>query len=109
MNKNLQKRKKEIIEKVGEDEIKKLKKVKFLKLIEDEIQELMNYWTVRQINKMVCESFEINISEPLFYRFCLRNFEKDKTEALKRDKKIDIGVAQKRDTKISSLEDLIGK
>jgi hypothetical protein len=92
---NLQKRKKELIGQIGEDEIKKLKKVKLLKLIQSEIQELMNYWTARQINKMVCESFEINISEPLFYRFCLKNFEKDENlKPKKKDKKSDKGVVQ---------------
>ena len=32
-----------------------------------------------------------------------------KSETIKKEKKLDVGVSQKKDTKISSLEDLIGK
>ncbi len=95
---NLQKRKKEIIEQIGEDGLRKLKFSKILKLIENQILELMSYWTVRQINRMVCESFEINISEPFFYRFCLS------LKNLEKDKKSDVGVSQKRDRDIKKDE-----
>ena len=93
---NLQKRKKEIIEQIGEDRLKTLKSSKLLKLITLEIEELMVYWTIRQIHKMVCEVFEINVSEAFFYKFCLQNTEKDKnSKSKKRDKKLDKGVVQK--------------
>ncbi|MFY4742834.1 hypothetical protein ACOTVT_04995 [Aliarcobacter butzleri] len=92
---NLQNRKKEIIQQIGEDRLKKLKFSKLLKLIIFEIEELMVYWTVRQVNKMVCEVFEINVSEAFFYKFCAKNFKKDeKSKILKRDKKLDKGVVQ---------------
>ncbi|MCT7638468.1 hypothetical protein [Aliarcobacter butzleri] len=92
---NLQNRKKEIIQQIGEDRLKKLKFSKLLKLIIFEIEELMVYWTVRQVNKMVCEVFEINVSEAFFYKFCLQNTEKDKnSKSKKRDKKLDKGVVQ---------------
>jgi hypothetical protein len=107
---NLQNKKKEIIEQIGIDGLKQLKFSKILKLLQSEIQELMNYWTIKQIHKMVNEIFNINISSPFFYRFCQQNLKKDeKSEPIKKDKKIETGVSQNRDTKISSLEDLIGK
>lgn len=107
---NLQKRKEELVGQIGEDEIKKLKKVKLLKLIQNEIQELLNYWNIKQVHELVQNAFNIPISSPLFYRYCAKNLKKDeKSELIKKDKKLDVGVSQKRDTKISSLEDLIGK
>lgn len=107
---NLQNRKKEIIEMIGIDGLKQLKFSKLLKLINFEIKELTNYWTLKQVHKMVNEVFDFNISAPLFYRFCQQNLKKDeKSEPIKKDKKIETGVSQNRDTKISSLEDLIGK
>ena len=103
---NLQKRKKEIINQIPEDRLKKLKFSKLLKLIIFEIEELMVYWTVRQVNKMVCEVFDINISEPLFYRFCLKNLKKDEiSKPIKRDK-IEEGVSQNRDTKKEEIATL---
>lgn len=106
---NLQKRKKEIIEQIGEDRLKTLKSSKLLKLITLEIEELMVYWTIRQIHKMVCEVFEINVSEPFFYKFCA-NLKKDE---IKKDKKINVGVSQRanEDTKksensVKNIDDL---
>lgn len=105
----LKNKKIEIIEKIGEDEIKELKKVKLLKLIQNEIQELLNYWNIKQVHKLVQDVFNIPLSRPLFYRYCAKNLKKDeKSEPIKKDKKLDVGVSQKRE-KISSLEDLIGK
>ena len=92
---NLQKRKKKIIEQIDDDGLRKLKFSKLLKLIHNEIQELMNYWTIKQIHKIVNEVFELNISAPFFYKFCAKNFKKDeKSKILKRDKKLDKGVVQ---------------
>ena len=110
MNENLQKRKKEIIEHIGIDGLKKLKFSKLLKLIQNEIQELLNYWNIKQVHELVQDVFNIPISSPLFYRYCAKNLKKDeKSVPIKKDKKLEVGVSQKRDTKISSLEDLIGK
>jgi hypothetical protein len=109
---NLQNRKKEIIEQIGIHGLKQLKFSKLLKLINFEIQELTNYWTLKQVHNMVNEVFDFNISAPLFYRFCQQNLnlKKDKkSEPIKKDKKIETGVSQNRDTNISSLEELIGK
>ncbi len=108
---NLQKRKKKIIEQIGDDRLKKLKFSKILKLIKDEIRELMNYWTIKQIHKIVNEVFELNISAPLFYKFCA-NLKKDEiSKTIKRDKKLDKGVVQKRTTEkdeksINNIDDL---
>ena len=106
---NLQNKKKEIIEQIGIDGLKKLKFSKILKLIKNEIRELMNYWTIKQIHKIVNEVFELNISVPLFYKFCA-NLKKDE---IKKDKKINVGVSQRanEDTKksensVKNIDDL---
>ena len=52
---NLQNRKKEIIQQIGEEGLKKLKFSKLLKLIKNEIQELMIYWTIKQVHLMMNE------------------------------------------------------
>lgn len=98
---NLQNRKNEIIQQIGEDGLKRLKFSKILKLIVNEIKELMDYWIVKQIHQMVNEVFNINISAPLFYRFCEKN--------IKKNEKSELGVSHNSDKKVSSLEDLIGK
>ncbi len=106
---NLQKRKEELVGQIGEDKIKLLKRIKLLKLIQNEIQELLNYWNIKQVHELVQDVFNIPISSPLFYRYCAKNLKKDeKLESVKTGKKSDVGVSQKRE-KISSLEDLIGK
>lgn len=53
MNENLRNRKEEIIKHIGEDDLRRLKFSKIFKLIENEIQELMNYWNIKQIHQMV--------------------------------------------------------
>ncbi|MCT7645398.1 hypothetical protein [Aliarcobacter butzleri] len=111
---NLQKRKKKIIEQIGDDRLKKLKFSKILKLLENEIQELIKYWTIKQVHETVNEIFELNISAPLFYRFCAKNLKKDeKLESRKIDKKINVGVSQRanEDTKksensVKNIDDL---
>lgn len=106
---NLQNKKKEIIEQIGIDGLKQLKFSKILKLIKDEIRELMNYWTIKQIHKIVNEVFELNISAPLFYKFVHQNFK----DEIKKDKKINVGVSQRanEDTKksensVKNIDDL---
>ncbi|MFX4232657.1 hypothetical protein ACOL24_02235 [Aliarcobacter butzleri] len=100
---NLQKKKKEVIEQIGDDGLKKLKFSKLLKLIRNEIQELMNYWTIKQIHKIVNEVFELNISAPFFYKFCA-NLKKDE---IKKDKKINVGVSQRANEDTKKSENLV--
>ena len=88
----------EIIEQIGEDRLKKLKFSKLLKLIQNEIQELLNYWNIKQVHELVQDVFNIPISSPLFYRYCAKN--------LKKDEKLDVGVSQKRDTKKEEIATL---
>lgn len=96
---NLQNKKNEIIHQIGEDGLKRLKFSKILKLIENEIKELMDYWIVKQIHQMVNEVFNINISAPLFYRFCEKNIKKNENLKVEKNHKIDKGVSQNRNTK----------
>ena len=96
---NLQNKKNEIILQIGEDGLKRLKFSKILKLIENEIKELMDYWIVKQIHQMVNEVFNINISAPLFYRFCEKNIKKNENLKVEKNHKIDKGVSQNRNTK----------
>jgi hypothetical protein len=107
----LKARKDEIVDNVGgEDELKKLQKVKLLKLMELEIQQLLEFWSLGQVLEILNNELGFKISKTVFYEFCAKNLKKDeKSEPIKKDKKLDVGVSQKRDTKISSLEDLIGK
>lgn len=108
---NLQNKKKEIIEQIGIDGLKQLKFSKILKLLQSEIQELMNYWTIKQIHKMVNEVFEVNLSSPLLYKFA-RDLKKDEiSKSIKSNKKLDLGVVQNRTTKkdeksINNIDDL---
>ena len=108
---NLQNKKNEIIHQIGEDGLKRLKFSKILKLIENEIKELMDYWIVKQIHQMVNEVFNINISAPLFYRFCEKNIKKDENLKVEKNHKIDKGVSLNRDTmsdekSINNIDDL---
>ncbi|WNL30500.1 hypothetical protein [Aliarcobacter cryaerophilus] len=96
---NLQNKKNEIILQIGEDGLKRLKFSKILKLIVNEIKELMQYWIIKQIHQMVNEVFNINISQQLFYSFCYKNIKKDENFKLEKNHKIDIGVSQNRNTK----------
>lgn len=98
-NENLQKRKKEIIEQIGqEDELKKLKKVKLLKLMEFEIQQMLEFWSLGQVLEILNSELGFKISKTVFYEFCAKN--------LKKDKKSDVGVSQKRDTKKEEIATL---
>ena len=112
---NLQNKKKKIIQQTDKEGLEKLKFSKLLKLIENEIQELMKYWTIKQVHQMVNEVFNLNISAPLFYRFCA-NLKKDEiSKPIKNDKKLDVGVSQQvqvnKDTKksensVKNIDDL---
>ncbi|MCT7630251.1 hypothetical protein N5U06_05830 [Aliarcobacter butzleri] len=99
MKNMLKTRKDQIVNNVGgEDELKKLQKVKLLKLMELEIQELLKYWNLSQTLKILNNELGLKISKTVFYDFCAKNFEKDeKSKILKRDK--EEVVFKKRDTK----------
>ena len=96
---NLENKKNEIILQIGEDGLKRLKFSKILKLIENEIKELMDYWTIRQVHQMVNEIFNINVFKSLFYGFCEKNIKKKKDFEVMENRKIDKGVSQNRNTK----------
>ncbi|MCG3704315.1 hypothetical protein ACN2CX_07930 [Aliarcobacter butzleri] len=108
MNENLQKRKKKIIEQIGqEDELKKLKKVKLLKLMEFEIQQMLEFWSLGQVLEILNSELGFKISKTVFYEFCAKNLKKDeKSEPIKKDKKSDVGLSQKRDTKKEEIATL---
>jgi hypothetical protein len=92
-------KKEEIIQHIGAEGLKKLKFTKLLKLITFEIEELIEYWTIRQVHQMVNEVFNINISQQLFYSFCYKNIKKDENFKLEKNHKTDKGVSQNRNTK----------
>ena len=104
--KNLQKRKEELVAQIGEDKIKKLKKIKLLKLIQNEIQELLNYWNIKQVHQLVEGVFNVNISAPLFYKFFQQNLKKDeKLESVKTGKIKNLNISQNKDMKKESILD----
>ncbi|WP_323589156.1 hypothetical protein [Aliarcobacter butzleri] len=87
-------RKNELIDKLGNGGLKELKSSKLLRLIEPQIEDLCKYWTKKQVYNMVNKIFDDNIiSASFFYRFS-KNLEK---ETIKKDKKIEVGVSQKKD------------
>lgn len=108
---NLQNKKNEIIQHIGAEGLKKLKFTKLLKLITFEIEELIEYWTIRQVHQMVNEIFNINVSKALFYGFCEKNIKKKKDFEVMENRKIDKGVSLNRDTmsdekSINNIDDL---
>lgn len=104
-------KKEEIIQHIGAEGLKKLKFTKLLKLITFEIEELIEYWTIRQVHQMVNEIFNINVSKALFYGFCEKNIKKKKDFEVMENRKIDKGVSLNRDTmsdekSINNIDDL---
>jgi hypothetical protein len=99
----LKNRKDEIINNIGEDLLKQLKKIKLLDLLKFQVKEMSVYWTLGQILEQINNEFNLSISKTLFYDFCSKNIEKDKLEHLKKDKKIETGVSQNKDTKKESI------
>ena len=100
MKKILKTRKDEIVNNVGgEDEFKKLQKVKLLKLMELEIQQLLEYWSLSQTLKIINSELEFKISKTVFYEFCKKNIKKYEKIELEKNQKTYKGVSQKRDTK----------
>ena len=95
----LKTRKEEITEKVGEDEFQRLQKVRLLKLLELEIQQLTEYWSLSQILEIINSELELKISKTVFYDFCAKKMKKDE-----KNQKIDKGVvSQNRDIKKESI------
>jgi len=99
----LKTRKDEIVNNVGgEDELKKLQKVKLLKLMKLEIQQLLEFWSLGQVLEILNSELGFKISKTVFYEFCARNFKKNET--IKKNKKLNlaINISQNRDTKKES-------
>ena len=107
MKKILKTRKDEIIENIGgEDELKKLRKAKLLKLMKFEIQQLLEFWSLGQVLEILNNELGFKISKTVFYDFCAKNFKKDEiSKPIKRDK-IEEGVSQNRDTKKEEIATL---
>lgn len=95
---NLQNRKREIMEQIGIDGLSKLKKVKLLKLLESEIQQLLEFWTLGQILEQINNEFKLNISKTVFYDFCKKNF--------KNVEKIEIKKTVKKEEAITTQKDI---
>ncbi|WP_151944041.1 hypothetical protein [Aliarcobacter butzleri] len=115
MKNMLKTRKEQIVNNVGgEDELKKLQKVKLLKLMELEIQQMIEFWSLGQVLEILNSELGFKISKTVFYEFCAKNLKKDeKLESRKIDKKINVGVSQRanEDTKksessVKNIDDL---
>ena len=105
MKNTLKARKDEIVDNVGEDGLKKLQKVKLLKLMELEIQQLLEYWSLSQVLEILNSELGFKISKTVFYDFCAKKMKKDeKLELLKRDKKEEVVVSQQVDKDIEKSE-----
>lgn len=95
----LKARKDEIVDNVGEDGLKKLQKIKLLRLMEFEIEQLLKFWNLSQTLEILNTELGFKISKTVFYEFCAKNIKKDeKLEPIKNDK-TDKGVSQERHTK----------
>ena len=93
----------EIVANVGVDGLKKLQKVKLLKLMELEIQQLLKYWSLSQTLKIINSELELKISKTVFYDFCAKKMKKDEKSKVEKNQKIDKGVSQKVDIKKSEI------
>lgn len=100
----LKTRKDEIANKVGEDEFNNLKKIKLLMLMELEIQQLTEYWSLSQILEIINSELELKISKTVFYDFCAKKMKKEGKSKVEKNQKIDKGVvSQNRDIKKESI------
>lgn len=106
----LKTRKDEIVANVGKDEFKKLQKVKLLKLMEIEIQQLLEFWSLGQVLEILNSELGFKISKTVFYEFCAKNLKKDekvKPLTLKYDRhNIDINNSDKDKKSIKNIDDL---
>ena len=86
-------RKDEIVNKVGENEFTRLQKIKLLKLMELEIQQLFEFWSKGQVLEILNSEIGFKISKTVFYDFCAKNLKKDEiSKPIKSDKRLDKGV-----------------
>ncbi|MCG3667508.1 hypothetical protein L5F24_05785 [Aliarcobacter butzleri] len=86
-------RKDEIVNKVGENEFTRLQKIKLLKLMELEIQQLFEFWSKGQVLEILNSELGFKISKTVFYDFCAKNLKKDEiSKPIKSDKRLDKGV-----------------
>lgn len=100
----LKTRRDEIVDNLGgKDELKKLQKVKLLKLMELEIQQLLKYWNLSQTLEIINSELELKISKTVFYNFCAKKMKKDEKSKVEKNQKIDKGVSQNRDIKKESI------
>lgn len=95
----LKTRKDDIVNKVGENEFKKLQKVKLLKLMEVEIQQLFEFWSKGQVLEILNSELGFKISKTVFYDFCAKNLKKNEKLKVEKNKNINKGISQSRDTK----------
>lgn len=107
MKNTLKTRKDEIVDNVGgEDELKKLQKVKLLKLIEVEINELLKYFTLGQVLQQINNEFNLFVSKTVFYNFCKKNIKKDETsKSIKRKNQKKIEVDKDIKKEIATLDE----
>lgn len=105
----LKNRKDEIVDVVGgEEQFKKLKKVKILALIKVQIEELSIYYSLGQILLLINNQFGLNISKTVFYNFCSKL--KKETKVININN-VNDGVSQNRDAvkdkkSINNIDDL---
>ena len=87
-------RKNEIVNNIGGEEVlKKLQKVKLLKLMELEIQQLLEYWSLSQTLEIINSELGFKISKTLFYDFYAKNLKKNETsKSIKRENQKQIEV-----------------
>jgi hypothetical protein len=98
-------RKKEIVDNVGgENEFKKLRKVKLLKLMEPQIQQLLEFWCLGQVLEILNTELGFKISKTVFYEFCAKNLKKDeKLESVKPGKIKNLNISQNKNIKKKSI------
>lgn len=99
-------RKDEIVNKVGENEFTRLQKIKLLKLMELEIQQLFEFWSKGQVLEILNSELGFKISKTVFYDFCAKNLKKDEISKPIKSDKIEEGVSQNRDTKKEEIATL---
>lgn len=69
-----------------EDELKNIKPTKLLFLIKDEIEDLLKFYTKKEIHLMINSVFQKNISLSLLYLFCSENITKDSNSSSVKNK-----------------------
>lgn len=100
-------RKNEIVNNIGGEEVlKKLQKVKLLKLMELEIQQLLEYWSLSQTLEIINSELGFKISKTLFYDFYAKNLKKNETsKSIKRENQKQIEVDKDTKKEIATLDE----